>query len=476
MTGALLGIDVGTSGVKGVAIDDDGAVLAVTEAGYPLATPRPGWSEQDPEDWWRATESVLAELGRSVGRPAAIGLSGQMHGLITLDDQGKTIRPAILWNDQRSADQCDQLESRIGFERLIQLTGNRAVAGFTAPKLLWLRANEPDAFARIARVALPKDYIRLRLCGEHLTDVSDASGTLLFDVAHRAWSEEMMDALELDPAWFPEAREGPSPGGETREGVPVAAGGGDQPAGAVGVGADRPGIASVVLGSSGVVFTALDSFSADREGRVHAFCHAVPGRWQAMGVMLSAAAALDWFQRVAAEMPYERLLAAAEQWSPGAEGLLFLPYLSGERTPHADPDARAAFIGLGQRHDAGALTRAVLEGVAFGLRDSLDLLRETGAEITRGRISGGGARSQLWRKIVASVLQLSLERASVDEGAAFGAALLAGVAVGLWRDVGEATGAAVRVRDVTDPVDEWVTPYAELRPRFRAAYPALRDA
>jgi xylulokinase len=470
----LVGIDVGTSGVKGVAIDHSGEVLALSEEHYPLATPRAGWAEQDPEDWWRATSAVLERLGDTAGSPTAIGLSGQMHGLVALDGRDEVIRPAILWNDQRSARECEEIEQTVGFERLIELTGNRALAGFTAPKLLWLRRHEPDSYDRIARIALPKDYVRLRLCGAHATDVSDASGTLLFDVRDRRWSEQMLSALELDAAWVPPALESPEVSGVTAAGVPVAAGGGDQAAGAVGVGADRPGPASVVLGSSGVVFAALGQFAADARGRVHAFCHAVPGAWHAMGVMLSAAAALTWFRGVAGGGGYGELLEGAARWPPGVEGLLFLPYLAGERTPHADPDARGAFIGLELRHDTGALARAVLEGVAFGLRDSLDLLSELDAAISVARVSGGGARSELWLQIVASVLELPLERVAVDEGAAFGAAILAGVAGGVWADVHAGVEATVRVRGTVEPVPEWVAVYRERRERFRELYPAVR--
>ncbi len=473
MSDALVGIDVGTSGVKGVAIDDRGEVLALSEESYPLATPRAGWAEQDPEDWWRASCAVLDRLRDAAGRPAAIGLSGQMHGLVALDRRDQVIRPAILWNDQRSARECEEIEKTVGFERVVELTGNRALAGFTAPKLLWLRHNEPDSYDRITRIALPKDYVRLRLCGEHVTDVCDASGTLLFDVRNRRWSEEMLAALELEAAWVPPALESPEVSGVTESGVAVAAGGGDQAAGALGVGADRPGPVSVVLGSSGVVFAALRRFVADARARVHAFCHAVPGAWHVMGVMLSAAAALTWFHDVAGGAGYDELLGGAARWPAGVEGLLFLPYLAGERTPHADPDARAAFIGLELRHDTGALARAVLEGVAFGLRDSLDLLSELDAAISVARVSGGGARSELWLQIVASVLELPLERVAVDEGAAFGAAILAGVAAGVWADVHAGVEATVRVRETVEPVPEWVAVYRERRERFRELYPAV---
>ena len=375
---SVLGLDIGTSGVKGLALGDDGTVLARAEESYPLATPHPGWAEQDPEQWWTAASAVLDSL-RAAGEPAGIGLSGQMHGLVTLDSAGEVVRPAILWNDQRTAAECAEIEERVGLPELIAQTGNRALTGFTAPKLLWLRRHEPESYARIASVMLPKDYVRLRLCGERATDVADASGTLLFDVAHRAWSAPVISALELDESWLPPALESPSVSGTTADGVPVAAGAGDQAAGALGVGVDRPGPASVVIGTSGVVFTALDAFAADPEARAHSFCHAVPGAWHAMGVMLSAAGSLRWLRDVTAPgEDFAALVGEAERWEPGAEGLTFLPYLAGERTPHADPDARGAFTGLSLRHDRGALVRAVLEGVAFGLRDSLDLVAEMG--------------------------------------------------------------------------------------------------
>ena len=475
MSEVLVGLDVGTSAVKGVAIAPDGEVLETAEVGYPLSTPRPGWAEQDPEQWWQASSEVLARLRSAGGTPAAIGLSGQMHGLVALDGHDRVLRPAILWNDQRTASQCEQIESTIGLRELIELTGNRALTGFTAPKLLWLREHEPDVYRQIARIALPKDYVRLRLCGEHATDASDASGTLLLDVAHRGWSAQVLAALEIDPAILPRVLEGPQCSGETPDGVPVAAGGGDQAAGALGVGVHAPGPLSVVLGTSGVVFSTLEHFAADPQARAHAFCHVVPGAWHAMGVMLSAAGALSWFHDAAAEgVGYERLFAEASEWEPGVEGLLFAPYLAGERTPHADPDARGAFIGLGLRHNRGALVRAVLEGVAFGLRDCLDVVAGMGPEPDRARVSGGGTRSRLWLEIVASVLELPLERVAVDAGAAFGAALLAGVTAGVYADCAEAVAQAVRSTERIEPVAEWVEVYREVRPRYAELYPALR--
>ena len=469
----LVGLDVGTTAVKALAVSDAGEVLARREVEYPLSTPRPGWSEQDPEDWWRATSSALAGLG--VSDIAGIGLSGQMHGLVALDSADRVIRPAILWNDQRTALECAEIESVVGFERLVSLTGNRALTGFTAPKLLWLRRHEPEAFGRIAHVLLPKDYVRLRLCGERAIDVADASGTLLFEVGRRQWSPEVVSALDLDPAWLPVVLESPAVSGRTVDGVPVAAGAGDQAAGAVGVGVVRPGPLSIALGTSGVVFCALDSYGHDTRARVHAFCHAVPGTWHAMGVMLSAAGSLRWLRDVLGGGSFSELVEEAGAWEPGVEGLTFLPYLAGERTPHADPDARGSFTGLSLRHDRGALVRAVLEGVACGLRDSLDLVAALGASVDRGRVSGGGARSTLWLQIIASVLEVPLERVAVEEGAAYGAALLGGVAGGVFGSVSEAVEACVGVTGVVEPVSEWVEPYRAVIERYRSLYPALRD-
>jgi xylulokinase len=447
----LIGLDVGTTGVKGVAIDERGGVVATATAEYPLSTPRPGWAEQDPEHWWTAAQGVLAQLP-----DGPVGLSGQMHGLVVLDEHGDVLRPAILWNDQRTSAECAEIERRVGLDRLIELTGNRALTGFTAPKLLWLRAHEPDVYARVRQVLLPKDYVRYRLTGERTIDCADASGTLLFDVARRRWSEEVCAALELPAAWLP----------EVHEGTEVATAG-DQAAAALGVGIAAPGALSVVLGTSGVVFAVLPRYTADARARVHVFCHAVPETWHAMGVMLSAAGSLAWLRGVLGA-EFATLVDEAARWPAGTEGLLFAPYLAGERTPHADPDARGAFVGLSLRHDRGALTRAVLEGVAYGLRDSLELLRALGVDARTARVSGGGARSELWTRIVASVLRLPLERTDSEQGSAFGAALLAGVRAGVFADATEAVARCVRVRDVVEPAWDYEEGYA----RFRELYPA----
>jgi xylulokinase len=452
----VIGLDIGTTSAKGIALDGDGNVVATAAEEYPLSTPQPGWAEQDPELWWAAAQRVLARLPADL----PIGLSGQMHGLVVLEEHGEVLRPAILWNDQRTAAECAEIEQRVGLDRLIELTGNRALTGFTAPKLLWLRTHEPDTYARIRHILLPKDYVRFRLTGERLIDAADASGTLLFDVAHRRWSDEVCDALEIPREWLPEARESTE-----------VASAGDQAAAALGVGIVGPGgPLSVVLGTSGVVFAALPGYQPDAEARAHVFCHAVPETWHAMGVMLSAAGSFAWL-RQALDADYAALDAAAERWAPGSEGLLFAPYLAGERTPHADPDARGAFTGLSLRHDRGALARAVLEGVAFGLRDSLELLRKLGVDAAVGRVSGGGARSELWLRIVASVLRLPLERTAIEEGSAYGAALLAGVRAGTFADAADAVARCVRVRDRIEP--EW--DYEDAYRRFRLLYPRLRE-
>jgi len=435
-------------------------VLERAEVEYPLSIPQPGWAEQDPEDWWSASERALAAV--AAPDAASVGLTGQMHGLVLLDAADRVLRPAILWNDQRTSAECAEIEERVGFERLVGLTGNRALPGFTAPKLVWVRKHEPDVWAQAAHVLLPKDYVRLRLTGERAIDAAEASGTLLFDVAGRRWSAEVCEALEVPLEWLPSAHESTAIGGA-----------GDQQAGALGVGVVGPGPLSVVLGTSGVVFAALPGYSADPEARVHVFCHAVPDTWEAMGVMLSAAGSLRWL-RDAVGGTYGELVAEAERWPAGTEGLTFLPYLQGERTPHADPSARAVFEGLSLRHDRGALVRSVLEGVAFGLRDSLELLKALGVAPAAGRVSGGGARSELWLKIVASVLGIPIERTAVEEGAAYGAALLGAVAAGVFADAAEAVAACVRIRDTVEPEPEWQKVYEERYVRYRALYPALR--
>ncbi|NDJ61627.1 MAG: xylulokinase, partial [Chloroflexi bacterium] len=446
--GYLLGLDISTTGAKALLIDERGQVMASHTAPQPISTPQPLWSEQHPADWWdgivTAIRAALSAAGITGAAIDAIGLTGQMHGLVLQDSAGAVLRPSILWNDQRTQAQCDAMTEKIGFERLIQLTGNRALTGFTAPKILWVRDHEPEIYARAAHILLPKDYIRYQLTGDYAMDLSDAAGTSLLDVANRRWSAEVVDALAIPSAWLPDLYEGSQITGEVsaaaadltglRAGTPVVGGGGDQAAGAVGVGAVEPGIVSLVVGTSGVVFSPLGQYAYEPEGRLHAFCHAVPGMWHFMGVMLSAAGSLQWYHdTLAAAESFDDLLAPAAEIPPGSEGLYFLPYLTGERTPHPDPLARGAFIGLTVRHTRAHMTRAVLEGVAFGLQDSFRLMREAGLPAQmQVRLSGGGAKSQIWRQILADVIGAPLVTTSTTEGAAYGAALLAAVGAGVY--------------------------------------------
>jgi xylulokinase len=491
----LLGLDVGTTGAKAVLVDASGAVRATATREYPLLVPRPGWTEQDPDAWWEASAEAIREaLARSAGPPAqlaAVGLTGQMHGLVALDAAGRVLRPAILWNDQRTHEECAWITERVGAERLIALTGNPALTGFTAPKLLWLRRHEPDVYGRIAHVLLPKDYLRFRLSGVLATDVADASGTTWLDVRRRTWSEEMLAALDVPRAWLPTVHESPEVTGRlTRaaaeatglaEGTPVVAGAGGQAAQAVGTGIVREGLLAVTIGTSGVVFAHLDAPRIDPQGRVHAFCHAVPGRWHVMGVMLSAGGSLRWLRDALGVWstrdtldPYEQMTAEAAAVPPGAEGLLFLPYLTGERTPHADPFARGAFVGLTLRHTRAHLVRAVQEGVAFGLRDALEIIRGMGVAVAEVRASGGGARSPLWRQILADVLGVEVVTVTTTEGAAYGAALLAGVGAGLFTSVEAACQTAVARTGRTVPDGGRVGQYDALYRTYGTLYPALR--
>ncbi|HCE16807.1 MAG TPA: xylulokinase [Anaerolinea thermolimosa] len=487
----FLGIDVSTTGVKALLVGRDGSVVGSATTEQPLFTPHPLWSEQNPEDWWKGAVQSIREVLRSTGVSGAdvvgIGLTGQMHGLTLLDEAGQVLRPAILWNDQRTGPQCDEIRARLGRERLIQITGNDALTGFTAPKILWVQENEPEVYRKIRHILLPKDYVRYRLTGEFAVDRADGSGTILFDLHHRDWSPEMLAALGISLDWLPKTYEGPEVTGRItaeaaqltglREGTPVCAGGGDQAAQAVGVGAVRPGIVALTLGTSGVVFATTDQAYIEKEGRLHAFCHAVPGRWHLMGVMLSAAGSLRWYHdNFTPDLSYDALIAPAGDVPAGAEGLLFLPYLTGERTPHPDPLARGAFAGLTIRHGMAHMTRAVLEGVAFGLRDSFELMRSAGlTQIEQVRVSGGGARSPIWRQILADVFNVELVTVNTTEGAAYGAALLAGVGVGVWPSVDAACAATVRSTGATHPRAEQVKRYEKIYPLYRQLYPTLKE-
>ncbi len=486
--GHVLGIDVSTTAVKAILVDEAGVVRGVGSAAYGLSVPRPLWSEQDPRLWWDGTVAAIGAVMADTGVPGddvvAVGLTGQMHGAVLLDAADEVLRPAILWNDQRTAAECDLIREVVGPERLVAITGNDALTGFTAPKLVWVRDHEPAVWARVAHVLLPKDYVRLRLTGSHAMDKADGSGTVLFDLAARDWSPEVLAALRIDPAWMPPTHEGPAvTGGLTagaaaatglRAGTPVIAGGGDQAANAVGVGAVEPGVVALSLGTSGVVFATTDRPLFEARGRVHAFCHAVPGRWHMMSVMLSAAGSLRWFRdALAPGVPYDEVVGPASEVPPGSEGLLFLPYLTGERSPHPDPLARGAFVGLTLAHDRRHLARAVLEGVAFGLRDGLDLMIEAGmAAPDVIRASGGGTTSPLWRQILADVLGAEIATVDTAEGAAYGAALLATVGAGWFPTVEEAAGSLVSATPVAAPGPD-AAAYAAAHSVYRGLYPAL---
>jgi xylulokinase len=486
--GHLIGIDASTTATKAVLIDESGAVRGIGVSEYGFDVPHPLWSEQAPSLWWdgaiAAVRSVLASSGVAGADVVAIGLTGQMHGAVLLGRGGEVLRPAILWNDQRTGAECDAIRAAVGVERLIAVTGNDALPGFTAPKLVWVRDHEPEVWRRIAHVLLPKDYLRLRLTGEYALDKADGSGTMLFDLAARDWSAEVLAALAIDPAWMPPTSEGPEVTGVVtaeaasatglRRGTPVVAGGGDQAANAVGVGAVAPGTMALSLGTSGVVFATTDRPFYEPHGRVHAFCHAVPRRWHMMSVMLSAAGSLRWFRdALAPGMEFADLVAPAAGVPAGSAGLVFLPYLTGERSPHADPLARGAFVGLTLAHDRRHLTRAVLEGVAFGLRDGLDLMTGAGMPAPEQiRASGGGIASPLWRQILADVLGAEIATVNTTEGAAFGAALLAAVGAGWYPSVEAACAALVKATVAATPGPD-AAAYAEAHALYRDLYPAL---
>lgn len=485
----LLGIDIGTSGVKAVLINTHGQVLASASESYPLHTPQPLWAEQHPEDWWRATCKAIRQILETAqvnpGAIRGIGLSGQMHGSVFLDEHGRVIRPALLWCDQRTADECAWITEHLGERTILETTLNPMLTGFQAGKIVWLRRHETENYRRVRHVLLPKDYIRFMLTGEFATEVSDASGTALFNVRQRDWAYEMLDALELPREWFPRVHESPEITGRVNafasqetglaEGMPVVGGAGDQAGGAVGSGVVESGIASVAIGTSGVVFAHLDQPRVDPQYRTHTFCHAVPGAWHVMGVMLMAGGALHWYRDTfLSHESFEAIVAEAGTAPPGAEGLLFLPYLSGERTPYPDPNARGAFAGATLAHKRGHFTRAVLEGVAYGLRDSLEILRAMEVPLHQLRLTGGGAKSPLWRQILADIFGQEVHTLQAEEGPAFGVALLAGVGTGVWQTVAEACAQTVRLADTTPPNPATQQVYAEGYTRYRQLYPALK--
>jgi xylulokinase len=491
----LLGIDIGTSGTKTLICDDKGKVLATAVKEHPIFSPRPGWSEQNPLDWWKttilATRAVRKRAGIKPGEIIAIGLSGQMHGSVFLADGPKPLRPALLWNDQRTAEQCAEIESRAGGRAaLIELVANPALTGFTAPKILWVRQHEPRIYEKTRHVLLAKDYIRYRLTGEYATEVSDASGTLLLDVVNRRWSDRLLELLQIDKRLLPAVHESPEVTGTLTEaaaeelglpaGTPVVGGGGDQAAGAVGNGIVAAGIVSATLGTSGVVFAHSDHPTRDPQGRVHTMCHAVPGKWCVFGCMLSAGGSFQWFRNnfAAAEIaeakkkkldPYSLLIGQAQQAPPGSEGLQFLPYLTGERCPYPDPLARGGWIGLTSRSTRPMLIRALLEGVTFGMRDALEIMQAMNIPITEVRASGGGARSEFWRQLQADIYRKPIVSINADEGPAYGVALLAGVGIGVWSNVEQAASRCIRQTKKLKPSNKT----AELYERQYAVYHKL---
>ncbi len=498
--GYLMGIDVSTTGAKALLCDEAGKVIATVTTEYPAYSPKPLWSEQDPQDWWEGTcrsiKKVIADAGIDGEEVRGIGLSGQMHGLVMLDEADEIIRPAILWNDQRTAAECEQITESVGYDRLLELVCNPALTGFTAPKILWVRNNEPENYERCRHVLLPKDYVRFRLSGAYATEVSDASGTLLLDIRERDWCDELLDALDIDRDLLPDCYESPEVSSEVsasvaeelglEPGTPIVGGGGDQAAGAVGNGIVRSGVISATIGTSGVVFAFSDEVATDPEGRLHTFCHAVPGKWHLMGVVLSAGGSFQWYRDALAEVereraeqqdvdPYEILTAEAATAMPGAEGLLFLPYLTGERTPHANPNARGALVGLTRRHGKAEVIRSILEGITYAMKDSLEIMRWLGIPVQQIRLSGGGARSEFWRQLQADVYENPVCTINAEEGPAYGAALLAGVGTGLWDGVPEACDQAIDVVNRYEVQEEHCRIYREFYPVFQRLYAALEE-
>jgi xylulokinase len=486
----FIGIDSSTTATKALLMAESGDIVGVASTSYEYQTPQPLWSEQRPEIWWDATISSIRRVMDRSGIPPSlvkgIGLTGQMHGLVLLDKSDEVLRPAILWNDQRTATECDEIRAKLGKRRLIDITGNDALTGFTAPKILWVKNHEPETYAQITHILLPKDYVRLKLTGEYACDKAGGAGTQLFDLRQRDWSTEVLDALGIDAAWLPPTFEGTeitgavSPEAATATGllpgIPVVGGGGDQAANAVGTGAVVDGIVALSLGTSGVVFATANRPIIEPDGRLHAFCHAVPGKWHLMGVMLSAAGSLRWYRdNLATTMDYDELLKLAADIPAGSEGLIFLPYLTGERTPHPDPLARGAFVGLTIRHSQAHLARAVLEGVAFGLRDNFELMKSAGlADITQVRASGGGVKSLLWQQILADVLQVEIVTINTAEGAAYGAAMLAAVGAGDFSSVDSACEQLIHTTGRRVPGSS-IAIYDACYTQFRHLYPALKD-
>lgn len=491
-----IGIDIGTSSVKALLIDSGGRVIKTSVPEYSFQTPKPLWAEADPLDWWEATQQAIKELLLKVqsSEIAGIGLTGQMHGMVAMNKEGSVLRPCIMWNDQRSHLECDEITERVGQKKILSITGNPVLPGFTAPKILWTQKNEPDLFALIDKVVLPKDFIRYKLTGSFFSDVSDASGTSLLDVGKRTWSQEMFDCMGWPISWMPEVTESTEVSAKISaeaatltgllEGTPVVAGGGDCAAQAVGSGIVEEGKVSVTLGTSGVVFAQSDEYRVEPNGKLHAFCHAVPGKWHVMGVMLSAAGSFQWYknqfgmeeQRIEKEggaNAYETLTKEAQHVIAGSEGLFFLPYLSGERTPHPDPYARGCFIGMSLRHQKKHHTRAVLEGVSYGLNDSLSMMQELGVNPNEIILSGGGSRSALWKQMLADIFATPCAMVNALEGAAYGAAILAAVGVGGFGTVQEACSSFIQKIETVDPGPNLET-YKRNYPIYKSLYPTLK--
>jgi xylulokinase len=497
MESYVLGIDVGTGGTRALIMSADGRIVgSATEQHEAFASPQIGWAEQQPEDWWRAAgiavRKALAQTSLSGRHVACVGFSGQMHGAVMLDAADEVVRPALIWCDVRTEKQCRDLTEKIGADKLIQLTCNPALPNFTVTKFLWVRENEPQNWQRVRSAMLPKDYVRFRLTGERAIDMADASGTLLLDVAKRRWSAEVLQAAELDKSLLPSLHESPdvcakvsAAGAEATglaAGTPVVAGAGDQAAGATGMGIVKPGAVSATIGTSGVVFAATDRPALDPRGRLHTFCHAVPGRWHVMGVTQAAGLSLRWFRDRLANLsckdgvdPYEFLTAEASTVPPGADGLLWAPYLMGERTPHLDPDARGALVGLTASHTRAHIVRAILEGVAFSLKDTFTIFDEMNVPVKNIRLGGGGARSDLWRQIQADVYGHGVELVEAEEGAAYGAAILAGVGAKIWPSVDAACDVVVRVAKRVSPKGDNVSAMQKGYSAFRRIYPATKD-
>jgi xylulokinase len=486
----FVGIDVGTGGTRAVMIDECGRIAAQTTVEHiPFVSPHIGWSEQSPDDWWRAAAEAVSKVLEmaSADEIGGVSFSGQMHGSVFLDEADAVIRPALLWNDQRTADQVDWLKENIGDERMIEMVANPAVTGFTLPKLLWQRENEPENWSRVRSVLLPKDYVRFRLTGEKACDVADASGTLMFDVRERQWSAAMLEAVGIDAAILPRSVESIEAAGTVsldgaeatglKVGTPVFAGAGDNAAGAIGAGLVSPGTLGATIGTSGVIFVVTDQPTLDPKGRVHSLCHAIPGRWHMTGVTLAAGYSLKWFRdNFARGAFYDELTAEAARVPPGSDGLIWQPYLMGERSPHMDPYARASFTGITASHGRGHFVRAIMEGVAFSLQDSIDIFRSLGVVVNEIRLGGGGATSPLWRQIQADAYGQAVSTLAADEGAAFGAAILAGVGAGAWPSVDEAVSETIKIDKTIEPDADGVAALEENYAVYRSLYPALRNA